>query len=346
VSVALSVQDVQVRFGPLVALDGITLDVTAGEVVALLGPSGCGKSTLLRVVAGLQPPDRGRVLLDGVDQAAIPAHRRGVGLMFQDHALFPHRDVGANVSFGLRMRGDPPQRREARVAEVLELVGLPGFQRRAVGELSGGERQRVALARTLAPEPRVLMLDEPLGALDRSLRERLVLELRALFDRLDLTVVHVTHDQGEALAIADRVVLVRGGRVVQQGTPRAVWTAPADDWVADFLGFANIVDLEVRAGVGRTAWGLEIRGLELPDGAARVVLRAGGVGLGDAAAPGGVPGVVAGVAFRGEDALVRVAVADGPELAAGVVPGSEPVIGDEVVVCVAPWAVAPLAPSG
>ena len=241
---SLDVEGVSVTFpdASRPALDDVDLRVAAGEVVSLLGPSGCGKTTLLRVVAGLTTVDRGAVRLDGADLTGVPSHRRGVGLMFQDYALFPHRDVGGNVEFGLRMAGMGQKARVDRVAEVLELVGLPGWERRAVGPLSGGERQRVALARALAPSPRLLLLDEPLGALDRSLRDRLVPELGTLFRTLGLSVVHVTHDQTEALAIADRVVVMDHGVVVQDGPPVQVWARPASSLVARILGLPNIVD--------------------------------------------------------------------------------------------------------
>jgi thiamine transport system ATP-binding protein len=238
----LRVEDVSVRFAETDALAGVTLEVAEGEIVTVLGPSGSGKSTLLRVIAGLQRPDAGRVLLGGADLAGTPPHRRGIGLVFQDHALFHHRDVFGNVAFGLRMRGDAPERVEERVRELLELVGLAGFERRAVATLSGGEQQRVALARALAPEPRVLLLDEPLGSLDRRLRDRLLADLELLFDALRVTALYVTHDQAEAFALGDRVAVMRAGRVVQEGTPDELWARPADDDVARFLGLANVRD--------------------------------------------------------------------------------------------------------
>jgi thiamine transport system ATP-binding protein len=241
----LQVEDVTVRFDGKAALDGATLDVADREVVTVLGPSGSGKTTLLRVVAGLQCPDAGRVLLDGVDLAGTPPHRRGIGLVFQDHALFPHRDVSGNVSFGLRMRGDPPEAVAARTAELLELVGLAGFEHRSIGSLSGGEQQRVALARALAPEPRILLLDEPLGSLDRRLRDRLLEDLARLFSELGLTAVYVTHDQTEAFTLGDRVAVMRTGRVVQVATPDELWAQPLDADVARFLGLGNVEDTEV-----------------------------------------------------------------------------------------------------
>lgn len=229
----LAVESATVRFGKRTALDAVDLEVADHEIVCVLGPSGSGKSTLLRAVAGLQPLDGGRVYLDGADQTALPVHRRGLGLMFQDHQLFPHRDVGANVAFGLKTHGVPRAERDRRAGELLDLVGLPGAGRRAVAALSGGEQQRVALARALAPRPKLLMLDEPLGQLDRSLRERLVVELRTLFGRLGTTVLAVTHDQGEAFALADRVVVMRDGRIAQAGTPwRSGSGPPPPSWPA------------------------------------------------------------------------------------------------------------------
>jgi len=236
----LRVDDVAVSFGGAQALAGATLEVATGETLALLGPSGCGKTTLLRVIAGLQPASRGRVSLDDLDLAQLAPHQRRIGLMFQDNVLFPHRDVAGNIAFGLRMKHRPRAEIDGRVAELLDLVGLPDAERRSVQTLSGGEQQRVALARALAPEPRALLLDEPLGALDGPLRERLLDDLRALFDRLRLTVLYVTHDVGEAFALGNRVAVMRDGRIVQSGTPDALWSHPADAWVARFLGMRNV----------------------------------------------------------------------------------------------------------
>jgi thiamine transport system ATP-binding protein len=237
---ALRVESVTVSFDGMPALAGVDLELAEGERLAVLGPSGSGKSTLLRVIAGLQRPDAGRVLLGGRDVTEVPAHRRGVGLMFQDGVLFPHRDVEGNVAFGLRMERIPAAKRNARVAEVLELVGLVGYEQRSVATLSGGERQRVALARALAPDPALLLLDEPLGSLDRPLRERLLADLAALFERLGRAVLVVTHDVGEAFALADRVAVVREGRIVQAAAPDHLWARPADAWTARFLGLANV----------------------------------------------------------------------------------------------------------
>ena len=221
-------------------VDDVSLEIAAGERLALLGPSGAGKSTLLRVIAGLARQTSGRVLVDGRDLTDVAAHRRGIGLVFQDAALFPHRTVAENVAFGPKVAGLPRAEQEARVAEALALVGLSETGARDVSTLSGGEAQRIALARALAPRPRTLLLDEPLGALDGPLRQRLQDDLRALFERLALTVVHVTHDVGEAFALGDRVAILRAGSVAQFATPDELWARPADDWVAQFLGMRNV----------------------------------------------------------------------------------------------------------
>jgi thiamine transport system ATP-binding protein len=241
----LHVDGITVRFDGDAALDDASLDVSGGETVTVLGPSGSGKTTLLRVVAGLQVPDEGRIVLDGEDLAGVPPHRRGVGLVFQEHALFPHRNVAENVGFGLRMRGDDPDATARRVRELLELVGLADFERRSVGTLSGGEQQRVALARALAPEPRLLLLDEPLGSLDRRLRDRLLDDLARLFDELAVTAMYVTHDHTEAFTLGDRVAVMRRGRVVQVATPDELWARPADEDTARFLGIANVDGTEI-----------------------------------------------------------------------------------------------------
>jgi thiamine transport system ATP-binding protein len=232
-------------------LEGITVAVPSGDRLAVLGPSGSGKSTLLRVAAGLQRPTSGRVLLADRDVTDVPAHRRGIGLVFQDAALFPHRNVAGNVEFGPSVAGLAEAERHARVAEALGLVGLADAEGRDVATLSGGEAQRVALARALATRPEALLLDEPLGALDGPLRQRLQDDLRALFERLGLTVVHVTHDVGEAFALGDRVVSLRAGRLAQVATPEELWSRPADDWVARFLGMRNVVRDGDRATVTR-----------------------------------------------------------------------------------------------
>ncbi|MEV7234535.1 ABC transporter ATP-binding protein [Streptomyces sp. NPDC051020] len=310
----LTLESATVLFGKRAALEAVDLKVANHEIVCVLGPSGSGKSTLLRVVAGLHPPDGGRVLLDGVDQAGVPVHRRGLGLMFQDHQLFPHRDVGANVAFGLRMHGVTRGDQDRRVAELLELVGLPGAERRAVAALSGGEQQRVALARALAPRPKLLMLDEPLGQLDRSLRERLVVELRTLFARLGTTVLAVTHDQGEAFALADRVIVMRDGRIAQAGTPLEVWQRPASAFVARFLGFDNVVDATVTGAAAATAWGKVPVPDGSPQGPCALLVRPAGVRLGSPES--GLRCTVGARTFRGNHVAVTLHPESGPLLEA------------------------------
>ncbi len=232
----LTVENVTVRFGEVAALDGASLQVGPGEVVALLGPSGSGKSTLLRAIAGLERIESGRILFEGKDLDRMPVHERGFGFMFQNYALFPHMTVAGNVAFGLRMKDANAQEVKARVEEVLGWVGLERFAERRVDRLSGGEQQRVALARTLAPRPPLVMLDEPVGALDRMLRERLVDDIGQLLEREGAAALYVTHDHDEARAISDRVAVMREGRVVQAGTYAELAAAPADSWVAEFIG--------------------------------------------------------------------------------------------------------------
>ncbi|GAA4732503.1 hypothetical protein GCM10023216_25840 [Isoptericola chiayiensis] len=243
-SEGLQVRDAVVRYdGPrrapgTTAVDRVTLDVPVGEILALLGPSGCGKSSLLRAVAGLEALAGGTVSFDGQDLAAVPVHRRGFGLLFQDGQLFPHRDVEGNVGYGLQMQGVARAERRERVTGLLEDVGLAGYAHRAVATLSGGEKQRVALARALAPDPRLLLLDEPLSALDRQLREKLALDVRDTLKRAGTTSVFVTHDHSEAFTVADRVAVMDAGRLLQVDTPERLRERPASDRVAEFLGVA------------------------------------------------------------------------------------------------------------
>ncbi len=237
----LDVRNIHKTYEDQPLLRGISFRVDQGETVCLLGPSGSGKSTLLRLIAGLEQPESGQICWDGQDLATVPVHRRLFGLMFQDYALFPHRNVSENVAFGLRMQRVPASEMDPRVKQALDLVNLGGFAQRRVTDLSGGEQQRVALARALAPRPRLLMLDEPLGALDRTLREQLLGELRDLLHRTGIPAIYVTHDQEEAYAIADRMILLHDGRVVQDGSPSQVVQQPANPWVARFLGMGNLL---------------------------------------------------------------------------------------------------------
>lgn len=223
-------------------LKGISFTLTAGETICLLGASGSGKSTILRIIAGLEQAESGEVLWDGQNLTGVEVHQRNFGLMFQDYALFPHLNVFDNVAFGLQMKKWPKAEIAPRVDEVLRQVNMADFAKRSVTELSGGEQQRVALARALAPRPRLLMLDEPLGALDRALRESLLDELRAILHHTNIPAIYVTHDQQEAFTLADRIILLREGQIAQVGTPPEVFAHPADGWVARFLGLGNVVE--------------------------------------------------------------------------------------------------------
>jgi len=237
----LSLKEVAVTYDGTPAVRDVTLDLPDGQVLALLGPSGSGKSTLLRAVAGLEPA-AGTISWDGRSLAGVPTHKRGFALMFQDGQLFGHLTVAANVGYALKLRRTPRRRRESTVAELLGLVGLDGYEERLPATLSGGERQRVALARALAVEPRLLLLDEPLSALDAGLRERLAGDLRRILTAAGTTALLVTHDQEEAFAVADRLAVMRAGRVVQQGDLAEVWQHPADAWTALFLGYARVLE--------------------------------------------------------------------------------------------------------
>ncbi|MBI5666535.1 MAG: ABC transporter ATP-binding protein [Chloroflexi bacterium] len=307
----LEVRDVRVSFGDTPVLRGVSLEVAQGEIVCLLGPSGCGKTTLLRVIAGLEQPQSGDVWFDGQSVLNVPIHRRGFGLMFQDFALFPHMNVAQNVAFGLKMLRVPPAERDRRVRDALELVGLQGFEQRDVARLSGGERQRVALARSLAPNPRLLMLDEPLGSLDAALRERLVVELREIIRRVGLTAVYVTHDQHEAFAIADRMAVMNAGVIEQIGTPQAVYTRPVSTFVARFLGLNNIVPvLRQQDDTAQTALG----NFHVSAPADALLLHPDGIELSDPNAPGAIAGSVEECVYLGDSYRLQLRAADGISL--------------------------------
>lgn len=342
----LEVVGATVRFDGTAALDELDLAVAEGEVLAVVGPSGSGKSTLLRAVAGLQPLDAGEVRLGGRDLAGVPPHRRQVGLMFQDHALFPLRDVAGNVGFGPRMAGVDRSEIAARVAELLALVDLEGYDRRAIPSLSGGEQQRVALARALAARPRVLLLDEPFGALDRPLRERLASDVRRIARRLGLTVVAVTHDHREAFALADRVAVLDAGRILRIDRPSEVWRDPRARRVAEVLGLPNLLTVPVSEGEARTPWGPIP--LEAPDGTLSVHVPIPALTLAEPGHPGEGRGAVAAAsgtvvasAFQGDRVLVQVALDSGGEVEV-VAPADGPAAGERVAVEVDPGLVVAL----
>jgi len=365
----LEVSHVTKSYPDLPVLYDATFGVDAGEIVCLLGPSGCGKSTLLRIIAGLEDPDSGMVVFDGEDQVSAPVHLRNFGLMFQDYALFPHLTVARNVAFGLRMQNWSPAETERRVHKMLALVGLGGYEDRRVTELSGGEQQRVALARSLAPNPRLLMLDEPLGALDRALREQLMNDVRAILKGVGMTAIYVTHDQEEAFAVADRVMIMQarldlgeGGRIVQSGPPEEVYRHPATAYVARFLGFRNLLmgtvwaaqpgesphyvvrtpvgPLDVEDACGEYAVGQEVAVLVRPEAANVTPPERAEV------APNTIAGRLVNSSFRGSYTLAQTLHAGGVELVCEVpVTDSHlPAVGEPLALHLNPRAITLLQP--
>ncbi|MGA8171139.1 MAG: ABC transporter ATP-binding protein [Methylocystis sp.] len=316
----LSVKNASKRFGAVVALDDVSLDVGAGEFFALLGPSGCGKTTLMRLIAGFETPDSGRVILAGQDLAGAPPHKRPVNMMFQSYALFPHLNVFDNIAFGLRRQGAARDAVFARVGELLDIVQLQNLGSRRIDQLSGGQRQRVALARALAPGPSLLLLDEPLAALDRKLREETQFQLKDIQRRLKTSFVIVTHDQDEALALADRIAVMRAGKIEQIGSPVEIYARPASRFVAGFVGATNMIEGHIvrdDAGTWFVApFGRLPRGeCALPDGARAVLsLRPEHVGL--TGSGSGPAGVLEDIAFRGASARLRIRMEANSELRA------------------------------
>ncbi len=334
----LSVSDVTKNYGAVAALDGVSLAVGAGEFFALLGPSGCGKTTLMRCIAGFETPDSGRLTLNGADLSGVPPYRRPVNMMFQSYALFPHLNVFENVAFGLRRKGEAKDAIGARVTELLEMTQLAPFGARRINELSGGQRQRVALARALAPRPALLLLDEPLGALDRKLREETQFQLKEIQRKTQTSFVIVTHDQDEALALADRIAVMRAGRVEQIASPVDIYERPATRFVAGFVGETNFVQGLVRrdgAAALETPFGLLPRSeCALPDGA-RATLSVRPERIGVSRDGAGVAGRVEDFVFRGEYTLLRVRVASDVTLRVGAYEGRF-AIGEEVKLTIAP----------
>ncbi|WP_435069843.1 ABC transporter ATP-binding protein [Amycolatopsis thermoflava] len=320
---ALTVSGLTVRYGSFTAVSGVDLEIADGEVLALLGPSGSGKSTLLRAITGLEPITAGSVRWDGADLARVPVHKRGFGLVFQDGQLFPHRDVAGNIAFGPRMHGMSSAERVERVSRLLDLVGLTGYQKRRVTELSGGEAQRVALARALAPEPRLLLLDEPLSGLDAGLREQLAVDLAEMLRSAKITALLVTHDQEEAFTLADRVAVLQAGKIRQAGAVREVWRRPADENVARFLGVTTVVDGEAADGIVRCPFG-EVAIPEAADGPVRLGLRPAGLRL----ATAGITGEVLTKVHRRDNVRLSVRTSAGTvdavaAVSADVNPGDE-----------------------
>jgi spermidine/putrescine transport system ATP-binding protein len=333
----LTVENIHKHYEGQPLLNGVSFQVAAGETVCLLGASGSGKSTLLRIIAGLEEAETGRILWDGQDLLRIPVHSRRFGLMFQDYALFPHRNVTENVAFGLRMQGLSPAEITARVNEALARVNLREFADRRVTDLSGGEQQRVALARALAPRPRLLMLDEPLGALDRALREQLGDFLRVLLHETGIPAIYVTHDQEEAFAIADRILLLHQGQVEQDGTPSEVYRQPKSAWAARFLGLSNLIPgtllqknpMQVKTALGvfepscdhpnDMQPGQQVTLLLRPTGV-QVASRSDGLNL--------LSGKVLDVVFRGEDYRVTLVIGDDVQVSFQV--ENPPAVGDVV----------------
>ncbi len=316
-SVLLEIDGITKRFGPVTAVDRISLQVKDGEFFAILGPSGCGKTTLLRVIAGFETPDEGRVRLAGTDITGLKANRRPVNLMFQSYALFPHMTAFGNVAYGLEMEGLQGTELKSRVDQALAMVRMSDFTRRKPHQLSGGQRQRVALARALVKRPKVLLLDEPLGALDRKLREQMQIELKRLQQDTGIAFVVVTHDQEEALTLADRIALLDRGRIVQLASPRELYDRPVNRFAADFIGLMNFIDGNVvqngfdAPGLGR---------LPAPNGVAHgpaaLAIRPERVRLADAADGAAIQGQVEGAAFLGQDVIAHITV---PNLARPIV---------------------------
>jgi putative spermidine/putrescine transport system ATP-binding protein len=311
--VEVRLEDLRRQYAGVTALDGLNLTLAPGELVALLGPSGCGKTTALRLLAGLEEANSGRVVIDGEDVTGKPANKRDVGMVFQAYSLFPHMTAWQNVAFGLQMRKVGTSERRRRAGEVLELVGLSGFANRFAHQLSGGQQQRVALARALAIQPKVLLLDEPLSALDAKVRARLRDEIRRVQLEIGITTLFVTHDQEEALAIADRVGVMHSGRIEQLGPPTTIYSRPATPFVAEFVGLTNRLPGIVRGGE------VEVRGTRLPlvqpetaDGQAVALVRPEAVTVagGGEAAAGPLVGTVIATAFLGATSRVTIDLGD------------------------------------
>ena len=329
---SVELRDVTKRHGPTVAVDRLSLTIRKGEFFSILGPSGSGKTTTLRLLAGFEQPDSGEIIIEGRHMEGVPPNRRPVNLVFQNYALFPHMTVAKNVAFGLEMKGLAEAEIGPRVVEALEMVRLAAKQERLPSQLSGGEQQRVALARALVNRPAVLLLDEPLGALDKQLRLEMEVELKALQERVGITFLYVTHDQEEALTMSDRLAVMNAGRIVQLGTPRTIYEEPADTYVADFLGVSNLMEVEVvergpgsqcRVKLGELALAVD-RGEVDSTGPAHALIRPERVriepyGQDGQAGPNRVPAMVERLVFLGASTQVMLRLAHG-DLLQAVVP--------------------------
>jgi len=318
-SLPIMVRQITKSYGPVRALDHIDLDICSGEFLTLLGPSGSGKTTLLMVLAGFTRPDHGSLKFGETEVIRLAPHKRGIGMVFQSYALFPHMSVGANIAFPLRLRGIARPDIVRRVDEALTMVQLAGYAARRVDELSGGQRQRVALARAIVFEPRILLMDEPLSALDKQLREHMQIELRRLHEQLGMTTVYVTHDQREALTMSDRVAVINHGRIMQLDAPRRLYQKPANRFVAEFIGESTFLPVEVASGVVTYAGQvIKVAGDPEPQGHYLLMLRPERLKILDAAATGEssahrnlLRGTVQNVVYQGESYLLQARLADG-----------------------------------
>ena len=355
IEMLLEIRDVEKSFDDLEVLRGVSFTVVAGEIVVLLGPSGCGKTTLLRIIAGLEKQYKGDIIWQGREIREVPVHHRGFGMVFQDFALFPHKSVDANIAFGLKMQSWQAEDRRARVDQMLDLVGLRGYGNRSVYDLSGGEKQRIALARSLAPSPRLLLLDEPLSSLDRALRERLMVDLRQILKQAGeitghtdgISSIYVTHDQEEAFSLADRIIVMGKGRVEQIGSPVQLYSEPRNSYVAHFLGMRNQFTAElvsVKPPIARTPLGdLRISSSELEISKRFILLirpEAGELVLDDSGGPNVFQVQIRDISFRGRHQLVNLSLqgADGEIELSLEFPSSVPLTTDlkKIIVYLAP----------
>jgi len=324
------------------ALDDVSVDIRKGEFFTLLGPSGCGKTTLLRMIAGFESPTSGQILLDGADITGLPPNKRPVNTVFQSYALFPHLTVAQNVAFGLQMLGRPNAEAKARTAEMLTLVKLDAMADRKTSQLSGGQQQRVALARALAPQPKVLLLDEPLSALDLKLRKEMQSELKRLQRETGITFMFVTHDQEEALTMSDRIGVMSAGKIQQIGSPREIYTKPVNRFVADFIGETNFMTVDVRNGRAVLPGGLEIP-VTTAASRATVTVRPEQIRIVAAGTPGAIPATVTNSVYFGTDSHVHATLGDGTPVVIRVPAGAEgavaPADGSPVALAVAAEAV-------